>query len=46
MVETSRHVIIQSFIKGGKNMRIIVGVTGASGVEMSYYLVKALKNIE
>ena len=27
-------------------MRIIVGVTGASGVEMSYYLVKALKNIE
>ncbi|POP33811.1 UbiX family flavin prenyltransferase [Lactonifactor longoviformis] len=27
-------------------MRIIVGVTGASGVEMSYYLVRALKNIE
>ncbi len=27
-------------------MKIIVGVTGASGVEMSYYLVKALKNIE
>ena len=26
-------------------MRIIVGVTGATGVEMSYYLVKALKNI-
>lgn len=27
-------------------MRIIVGVTGASGVEMSYYLLKALKSIE
>lgn len=27
-------------------MRIIVGVTGATGVEMSYYLLKALKNIE
>ncbi|WKV08300.1 UbiX family flavin prenyltransferase [Thermoanaerobacterium sp. CMT5567-10] len=27
-------------------MKIIVGVTGASGVEMSYYLLKALKSIE
>ena len=27
-------------------MRIIVGVSGASGVEMSYYLLKALKSIE
>ena len=27
-------------------MRIIVGVYGASGVEMSYYLLKALKSIE
>lgn len=27
-------------------MRIIVAVTGATGVEMSYYLLKALKNIE
>jgi polyprenyl P-hydroxybenzoate and phenylacrylic acid decarboxylases len=27
-------------------MRIIVGVTGASGVEMSYYLLRALKNEE
>ena len=27
-------------------MRIIVGVTGASGVEISYYLLKALKRIE
>jgi flavin prenyltransferase len=27
-------------------MRIIIGVTGASGVEMSYYLLKALKNVE
>lgn len=27
-------------------MRIIVGVTGATGVEMSYYLLKALKSIE
>lgn len=27
-------------------MKIIVGVTGASGVLMSYYLLKALKNIE
>lgn len=27
-------------------MRIIVGVSGASGVEMSYYLAKALKRIE
>lgn len=26
-------------------MRIIIGVTGASGVEMSYYLLKALKSI-
>ncbi len=26
-------------------MRIIIGVTGASGVEMSYYLLKALKNV-
>ena len=29
-----------------KGMRIIVGVSGASGVEMSYYLLKALKSIE
>ncbi len=27
-------------------MRIIVGVTGASGVEMSYFLLKALRSIE
>ena len=27
-------------------MRIIVGVSGATGVEMSYYLLKALKSIE
>jgi len=27
-------------------MRLIVGVTGASGVEMSYYLLKSLKQIE
>jgi 4-hydroxy-3-polyprenylbenzoate decarboxylase len=27
-------------------MRIIVGVTGASGVEMSYFLLKALKDAE
>lgn len=27
-------------------MRIIVGVTGATGVEMSYYLLKALKSID
>ena len=27
-------------------MRIIVGVTGASGVEMGYYLVKALRSVE
>jgi flavin prenyltransferase len=27
-------------------MRIIIGVTGASGVEMSYYLLKALKSVE
>ena len=27
-------------------MRIIVGVTGATGVEMSYYLMQALKSIE
>lgn len=27
-------------------MRVIVGVTGASGVEMSYYLLKALKSVE
>lgn len=27
-------------------MRIIVGVTGASGVEMNYYLLKALSSIE
>lgn len=27
-------------------MRIIVGVTGASGVEMSYYLLKALRSVE
>lgn len=27
-------------------MRMIVGVTGASGVEMSYYLLKALKSVE
>lgn len=27
-------------------MRIIVGVTGASGVEMSYYLLKALKSVK
>ena len=27
-------------------MRIIVGVTGASGVEMSYFLVKALRSME
>lgn len=27
----------------GDVMRVIVGVTGASGVEMSYYLLKALK---
>lgn len=26
-------------------MRIVVGVTGATGVEMSYYLLKALKSI-
>ncbi len=27
-------------------MRIIVGVTGASGVEMSYHLVRALRSVE
>ncbi len=27
-------------------MRIIVGVTGASGVEMSYFLLKALRSVE
>ena len=27
-------------------MRLIVGVTGATGVEMSYYLMQALKSIE
>ena len=27
-------------------MRIIVGVTGATGVEMSYYLMQALKSVE
>ena len=27
-------------------MRIIVGVTGASGVEMGYFLVKALRSVE
>lgn len=27
-------------------MRIIVGVTGASGVEMSFYLLKALRSVE
>lgn len=27
-------------------MRIIVGVSGATGVEMSYYLLKALKSVE
>ena len=27
-------------------MRIIVGVTGATGVEMSYYLLKALRSVE
>lgn len=27
-------------------MRIIVGVTGASGVEMSYYLMKTLRSVE
>lgn len=27
-------------------MRIIVGVTGASGVEMSYYLLKALRSVK
>ncbi len=27
-------------------MRIIVGVTGASGVEMSYYLLRALRSVE
>lgn len=31
---------------GNKNVKIIVGVTGATGVEMSYYLLKALKQIE
>lgn len=30
----------------GSDMRIIVGVTGATGVEMSYYLLQALKKIE
>ena len=27
-------------------MRIIVGVSGATGVEMSYYLMRALRSIE
>ena len=29
----------------GSDMRMIVGVSGATGVEMSYYLVRALKDM-
>lgn len=33
------------FLQEDRTVKIVVGVTGATGVEMSYYLVKALKNV-
>ena len=34
------------YMERKKNMKIIVAVTGATGVEMSYYLLKAIKSIK